>query len=119
MYSLFHKTLPRSILQMHWISVRFCEMGDMYKCLNSMQLLSHAVCSREKAAYIVFGFSTATNFMVRQVKEIFSWEKTMSYYFVHSHEIILHSIQRLWHENAYQIINCKDFPPPPLGPQGI
>ena len=27
-YSLFHKTLPRSCLQMHLISVRFYEMGD-------------------------------------------------------------------------------------------
>ena len=27
-YSTFHKTLPRSSLQMQWISVRFYEMGD-------------------------------------------------------------------------------------------
>ena len=27
-YSLFHKTLPKSSLLMHWISVRFYEMGD-------------------------------------------------------------------------------------------
>ena len=27
-YSQFHKTLPKSSLQMHWISVRFYEMGD-------------------------------------------------------------------------------------------
>ena len=27
-YSLFHKTLPRSSLQVHWFSVRFYEMGD-------------------------------------------------------------------------------------------
>ena len=27
-YSRFHKTLPRSSLQIHWISVRFYEMGD-------------------------------------------------------------------------------------------
>ena len=27
-YSEFHKTLPKSSLQMHWISVRFYEMGD-------------------------------------------------------------------------------------------
>ena len=26
-YSLFHKTLPKSSLKMHWISVRFYEMG--------------------------------------------------------------------------------------------
>ena len=26
-YSLFHKTLPESSLQMHWISVRFYEIG--------------------------------------------------------------------------------------------
>ena len=26
-YSTFHKTLPNSSLQMHWISVRFYEMG--------------------------------------------------------------------------------------------
>ena len=26
-YSLFHKTLPKSILQMYWISVRFYETG--------------------------------------------------------------------------------------------
>ena len=29
-YSPFHKTLPKSSLQMHWISVRFYEMGVMY-----------------------------------------------------------------------------------------
>ena len=29
-YSLFHKTLPKLILQMHWISVRFYEMGDIH-----------------------------------------------------------------------------------------
>jgi len=28
-YSQFHKTLLRSSLQMHWISVRFYEMGDI------------------------------------------------------------------------------------------
>ena len=28
-YSLFHKTLPKSILQMHLISVRFYELGDI------------------------------------------------------------------------------------------
>ena len=30
-YSQFHKTLPKSslLVQMHWISVRFYEMGDM------------------------------------------------------------------------------------------
>ena len=27
-YSLFHKTLPRSSIKMRWISVRFYEMGD-------------------------------------------------------------------------------------------
>ena len=29
MYSQFHKTLPKSSLQMHRISVRFYEMGDI------------------------------------------------------------------------------------------
>ena len=29
LYSLFHKTLPKSSLQMHWISVRFHEIGDI------------------------------------------------------------------------------------------
>ena len=28
-YSPFHKTLPKSSLRMHWISVRFYEMGDI------------------------------------------------------------------------------------------
>ena len=28
-YSLFHKTLPIFSLHMHWIFVRFYEMGDM------------------------------------------------------------------------------------------
>ena len=27
-YSLFHKTLPKSSFLMHWISVRLYEMGD-------------------------------------------------------------------------------------------
>ena len=27
-YSLFHKFLPKCILQMHWVSVRFYEMDD-------------------------------------------------------------------------------------------
>ena len=30
MYSQFHKTLPNSGKEMHWISVRFYEMGDIY-----------------------------------------------------------------------------------------
>ena len=30
-YSLFHKTLPKSILKMRWISVRFYEMGDIQR----------------------------------------------------------------------------------------
>ena len=29
LYSLFHKPLPKSSLQIHWISVRFYEMGDI------------------------------------------------------------------------------------------
>ena len=29
LYSPFHKTLPKSSLQMHWISVRFYEMRDI------------------------------------------------------------------------------------------
>ena len=28
-YSQFHKTLPKSNLKMHWILVRFYEMGDI------------------------------------------------------------------------------------------
>ena len=28
-YSQFNKTLPKSSLQMHWISERFYEMGDI------------------------------------------------------------------------------------------
>ena len=32
-YSQFHKTLPKSSLQMHWISVRFYEMGDSRKTM--------------------------------------------------------------------------------------
>ena len=28
-YGQFHKTLPKSSLQVHWISVRFYEMSDM------------------------------------------------------------------------------------------
>ena len=28
-YSLFYKTLPKSNFQMHWISVRFYEIGDI------------------------------------------------------------------------------------------
>ena len=31
MYSPFHKTLPNTSLQMHWISLRFYEMGDRLK----------------------------------------------------------------------------------------
>ena len=31
MYSPFHKTLPKTSLEMHWISVRFYEMGDMWE----------------------------------------------------------------------------------------
>ena len=33
-YSPFHKTLPRSSLQMHLISVRFYEMGDIKGALR-------------------------------------------------------------------------------------
>ena len=29
-YSQFHKTLPKSRLQMQWISVKFYEMGDIW-----------------------------------------------------------------------------------------
>ena len=32
-YSPFHKTLPKCSSQMHWISVRFYEMGDLIKIL--------------------------------------------------------------------------------------
>ena len=35
MYSLFHKTLPRSSIQMHWISNRFYERAILYrKCIK-------------------------------------------------------------------------------------
>ena len=30
-YSQFHKTLPKSNLQMHGISIRFYEMGDTFR----------------------------------------------------------------------------------------
>ena len=33
-YSPFHKTLPRTSSQMHWISVRFYEMGDKIILFN-------------------------------------------------------------------------------------
>ena len=36
-YSQFHKTLPTSRLQMHWISVRFYEMGDSWNNLRTFQ----------------------------------------------------------------------------------
>ena len=37
-YSPFHKTLPRSSLEMHWISVRFYEIGFMYMKMNDPPL---------------------------------------------------------------------------------
>ena len=40
-YSQFHKTLPKSSLGMHWISVRFYEMGDTTKRHN---ILGNIVC---------------------------------------------------------------------------
>ena len=39
-YSQFHKTLPRSSLQMHWISERFYEMGDINIVLRKNSLTS-------------------------------------------------------------------------------
>ena len=35
-YSLFHKTLPKPGLQMHWISVRFYELGDRIPCTHNI-----------------------------------------------------------------------------------
>ena len=35
--SQFHKTFPKSSSQMHWISVRFYEMGDIRKQCNAFQ----------------------------------------------------------------------------------
>ena len=44
-YSPFHKTLPKCSFQMHWISVRFDEMGDIrvYISLFSMIWWSRGV----------------------------------------------------------------------------
>ena len=36
-YSPFHKTLPIISLQIHWISVRFYEIGDRKKCNNNIK----------------------------------------------------------------------------------
>ena len=33
-YIQYHKTLPKSSLQLHWISVRFYEMGDIVKFVS-------------------------------------------------------------------------------------
>ena len=33
-YSAFHKTLPKSSLKIHWISVRFYAMGDSFNLID-------------------------------------------------------------------------------------
>ena len=47
-YSPFHKTLPSSSFQMHWISVRFYEMGD------SSIILKNYVREEDKIMYMLF-----------------------------------------------------------------
>ena len=37
-YKKFHKTLPKSSLQMHWISVRFYEIGDINSTLCTVMM---------------------------------------------------------------------------------
>ena len=41
MYSPFYKTLPKSSLKIHWISVRFYEMGVTIKKLQFLAFGSH------------------------------------------------------------------------------
>ena len=57
-YSPFHKTMPRSSLQIHWISVRFYEMdGIILKCraLNTgFSLLFHFAFSFFNKIYFLF-----------------------------------------------------------------
>ena len=43
-YSPFHKTLPRSCLQMHWVSARFYEMGDSTTTNNSFFVHQRIFC---------------------------------------------------------------------------
>ena len=47
--SLFHKTVPKSSLKMHWYSVRFYEMGDMS---NYTRL--HITKRKETQIFLVF-----------------------------------------------------------------
>ena len=55
-YSQFHKTLPKSSLQLHWISVRLYEMGDSLASARDLVRFffsylegdSHQVCTVEK-----------------------------------------------------------------------
>jgi len=40
LYSLFHKTLPRSNIQIDWISVRIYEMGDTWKLISKKGIIT-------------------------------------------------------------------------------
>ena len=55
-YRPFQKTLPKSSLQMHWISVRFYEMDDMIFAFF-LNLLKNLIYAREENIKIVIFFS--------------------------------------------------------------
>ena len=54
-YSPFHKTLPSSILEMHWISARFFEMGDKMSNVYNVQ------CIHTKSKYAVYSLYSTLN----------------------------------------------------------
>ena len=67
MYSPFHKTLPKSSLQMHWISVRFYEMGDPFSWIP----LYYRIKGYNKLSFKVIRLHIMRNIVVKDEKELF------------------------------------------------
>ena len=56
LYNQFHKTLPKSSLQMHWISVKFYEMGD--SCIVEFVVYSELSLNLDKNVWLPFAFGS-------------------------------------------------------------
>ena len=62
-YSPYHKTLSRSSLQMHWVTVRFYEMGDISTCF----LLNNIINNNNNNNHFKFYSGISTSFLLNNI----------------------------------------------------
>ena len=64
-YSPFHKTLPKSSLQIHWISITFYDMGDIWSLIGVLEFIQPCLGDRQCFSPKIFNNSSSVGQIIR------------------------------------------------------